>query len=277
MSKLKKAIDKLKVERGEGYFSFAGDREKWPLKKDKAVEGPARREIEIQYSTTEIRSVARKRLLRKKIFALDQESVTNEQIRTLRTQLLYRLNKINGNSLLVTSPNPCEGKTFTAVNLGVSFSQELDKTVVIIDADLKKPSLRRKQFVDTYFGIKSKKGLSDFLRGEAKIPDLLINPGIDKLTILPGGSDLPNSAELLGSQRMDSLLNEMKERYPERIIIIDTPPVNKYADAMILSKYVDGVLLVAEEESTSEEDLRSVVALLKDSTIFGTILNKSKP
>lgn len=277
MSKLKKALDRIRIERGDAISSLMNHYDGLSQKKDKAREGRARREIDIQYSTTKMYPVAHKRLIRKKIFALDRESATNEQIRTLRTQLLDRLNKINGNSLVVTSSNPYEGKTFTTVNLGVSISQELDRTVVIIDADLKKPSLRRKQYVDSYFGIKSKKGLSDFLRGKAALPDLLVNPGINKLTVLPGGSNLPNSAELLGSPRMESLISEMKNRYPERIIIIDTPPANKYADAMILSKYVDGVLMVAEEESTSEEDLRSVFALLKDSSILGIILNKSKP
>lgn len=277
MSRLKKALEKVRIEKGHGIFPLFQSPKDSDTQNVKIEKDSGRKEIEIQYSTTAVRPVARKRLLRQKIFALDQESVTNEQIRTLRTQILDRLKKIGGNSLVVTSPNPYEGKTFTSVNLGVSISQELDRTVVIIDADLKKPSLKSKHFVNGYFGVRSEKGLSDFLRGKAELHELLINPGIDKLTILPGGHNLPNSAELLGSPRMESTMREMKIRYPERIIIIDTPPINKYTDAMILSKYVDGIVMIVEEESTTEEDIKSVVDRFEDKPILGTILNKSKP
>jgi len=114
------------------------------------------------------------------------------------------------------------------------------------------------------------------LLGQAEVPDILLNPGIQKLTILPAGRQLPNSAELLGSARMAGLVDEMKKRYPDdRIIIFDTPSL-LCGDPMVLSRYIDAVLLVVEQEKTTARDLHRATELLKNRKILGTILNKSK-
>jgi non-specific protein-tyrosine kinase len=120
-------------------------------------------------------------------------------------------------------------------------------------------------------------GLSNYLLGQAEIPELLVNPGIDRLVLLPAGKPLPNSAELLGSPRMVKLVNDIKSRYSEdRIIIFDTCSLLSFADPLVLTRYVDGILFVAESERTSAEDINKAMELLKDKPLFGTVFNKMR-
>ena len=194
----------------------------------------------------------------------------------MRTQILKKLKAIGGNSLLITSANSFEGKTFTSINLGVSVSKEFDKSVLIVDADLRKPSNGHRALAEDFFSFHVNKGLSDYLNGNAEIPDIMINPGISKLVIIPSGKPADNAAELLNSQKMEVMMTEIKSRYPDRLVIVDTPPVNRYTDAIILSRFVHGILIVVEIEKTSCDDLRKVMNSLKDVPILGTVLNKAK-
>ena len=105
----------------------------------------------------------------------------------------------------------------------------------------------------------------------------MFNPGIDKLTILPAGKPLPNSAEHLGSARMELLAEELKSRYSgDRIVIIDSPSLLTCSDSMVLSRYVAGILLVVEAEKTSADDLKRAMELLEGKPVLGTLLNKAK-
>jgi non-specific protein-tyrosine kinase len=214
--------------------------------------------------------------LKNRVFSKYRDDGITDHFNLLRLQILQKLEEIGGNSLLITSANPGEGKTFTAINLGICLAQELNRTVLLVDADLRNPTSRHYDFANDFFTIKTDQGLADYLLGQAEITRILLNPGIDKLTILPAGRPLPNSAELLGSLRMATLVDEMKKRYPgDRIIIFDTPSL-LCADPVVLSRYVDAVLLVVEQEKTTARDFQRATELLKNSKILGTVLNKSK-
>jgi protein-tyrosine kinase len=281
MSKLKKAMEKAKENRGLESGNFHKfDPEKRPglLKQKNDKSKPeCRPEIDICYSDTKVKKIDDHVLKRGKVVSLFHDMDKIYQIKTLRTQILSHLNEVNGNSLLITSANPYEGKTFTAINLGVSISQELDRTVLIVDADLREHSRHHKAFSADFFGTDMTEGLSNYLLGQAEIPDLLINPGIEKLVLLPGGRPLHNSAELLGSPRMVMLTNDIKSRYAnDRIVIFDSPSLLSCADPLVLSRYVDGVLMIIEEERTTSEDLKKAMELLKGKHIIGTVVNKSK-
>jgi protein-tyrosine kinase len=156
------------------------------------------------YSSTRRELTDREVLRRNKIIALIHEDSAVDQLKILYTQVLNRLEETGGNSLLVTSPGPKEGKTLTAINLAISLSQKIDRTVLLVDADLRSPSIHK------YLGLHPLKGLSEYLLREAEIPELLINPDIAKLVFLPGGRPLPNSTELLASPRMKDLVQQMK-------------------------------------------------------------------
>lgn len=274
MSKLKKAMEKAKEARerepgspvsGEGQQP-AGSPLPHPIR-----EAPGRRDVSCTYTTTRVEATDPGLLDRNKVITLCHKDAMTDQTKILRAQVLNSLKEIGGNSLLITSAREGEGKTLTAINLAVSISHELDRTVLLIDADLRKPSIHR------FFGIRNNGGLSDFLLNRAEIPDVLVNPGLEKLTMILGGKPLPNSSELLGSPRMEAMVMEVKARYCEdRMVIFDSPSLLSCADPLVLSQFVDGILLVVEAEKTPSGDIERALELLKDRPVIGTILNKAR-
>jgi protein-tyrosine kinase len=277
MSKLKKALEKAKETRGSENLYRNSKNSPKTISTNAKFDTECRTEIEVCYSETKVKKIDESRLKKGKVISLFHDIDEINEIKTLRTQVLNHLNQLGGNSILITSANPYEGKTFTAINLGVSIAQELDRTVLLVDADLHKHSNHHKDFADDFFGTDMKEGLSDYLLGQAEIPDLLVNPGIERLVLLPAGRPLPNSAELLGSPRMVLLVNDIKRRYSDdRVIIFDSTSLLSYADPLVLSRYVDGILIVVEHEKTTADELKKSIELLKDKPVFGTIMNKSR-
>jgi non-specific protein-tyrosine kinase len=282
MSKLKKALQRAKEARGnKGVLQKATVKHafRMPPQKDAPPEPRKKRgeKLNITYSKTPVVGVDKEVLRNNKIFSVFKDNQTTDQVDGLRTQLLTKLDAINGNSLLVTSSHPGEGKTFTAINLGVSVAQQLDRSVLIIDMDLRNPWRNHFDFSHDFWGLNPEKGLADFLLGEVGIEDVMLNPGIEKLTIIPAGKPLPNSAELLSSQRMVNFVQDVKSRYgSDRICIFDSPALLPYTDALVISDLIDGILLVVEAERTSPEDLKKSLKLLVDKPLLGTVYNKSR-
>ncbi len=280
MSKLKKALEKAKEARGsEDEKAYRDNKQTRPSSNNKMASYGAecRPEVDVCYSETKIKKIDESILKKGKVISLFHDTEKIDQIKTLRTQLLNHLNQVGGNSLLITSANPYEGKTFTAINLGVSIAQELDRTVLLVDADMRKHNGKHKDFALDFFGTAMNEGLSNYLLGQAEVPDILVNPGIERLVLLPAGRPLSNSAELLGSPRMVMLVNDIKSRYSDdRIIIIDSSSILTCADPLVLSRYVDGILFVIEHEKTTTAQLKKSMELLKDKPLFGTVVNKSK-
>jgi len=277
MSKLKKALDKAQVSRGLGNQKGVRGGMKPPTLARVTLDEAAdlKEKLDIRYSKTRVQKIENSVLKKGKIISHFHETEKIDQIKTLRTQILDSLNKLKGNSLLVTSANPYEGKTYTSINLGVSIAQELQRTVLIVDCDLKTHSNKHKQFAQDFFGITVTKGLTDYLLGDAEISEILLNPGIDRLVIVPSGKTLPNSAELLSSPKMELLVDDFKSRYPaDRVIIFDCSALLAHTDSLVLTRYVDGILLVVEEKRTSTEQIKKVMELLKDKPIIGSVINK---
>ncbi|MBN2808144.1 MAG: CpsD/CapB family tyrosine-protein kinase [Deltaproteobacteria bacterium] len=193
----------------------------------------------------------------------------SDKVKILRTQMLQRLHEIGGKSVLITSPRPGEGKTVNAINVAISIAQEVDRTVILIDANLRKPAVHK------YFGLEDGLGLADYLLGKASIEEILINPGIDKLTIMPGGHPLATSSEMLGAARMSDLVKEMKGRYADRILVFDGPDILTNADSQVFARLVDGIVMVVEAEKTARTDVLQAMELIGDTPLIGTIFNKS--
>jgi non-specific protein-tyrosine kinase len=280
MSKLKKALQKAKEVRGindETVYRDAARRQKAKPQNGDEAEKDCRPELEICYSDTKVKKIDDHILRKGKVISLFHDIDKIDEIKTLRTQVLNHLKEVGGNSILITSCNPYEGKTFTAINLGVSIAQQLDLTVLLVDADLRNHAKHHKDFATDFFGTDMTEGLSNYLLGQAEIQNLLVNPGIDRLVLLPAGRPLPNSAELLGSPRMVRLVNDIKNRYSDdRIIIFDSSSILSCADPLVLSRYVDGILFIVENEKTTTAQLKKSMELLKDKPLLGTVVNKSK-
>lgn len=194
------------------------------------------------------------------------KSPISEAYRTLRTNIQFSNFENNMNVILVTSSGPSEGKTTTAGNLALTFSQS-GKKVLIVDCDLRKPSLHKK------FGISNQAGLSNILVENLKLEEVAVNK-IDNLFVLPSGTIPPSPAELLGSKKMKNFIEEMRNQFD--FIILDSPPIIAVTDAQILSTISDGVLLVISSSEADREAAQRAKELLKNvnANILGVVLNK---
>ncbi len=175
----------------------------------------------------------------------------------------------NANLVLVTSSLPGEGKTFTAVNLALSIAAERDKTVLLVDADVIKPSTSQ------LLGVDSRAGLIDILERRVTVADALLRTDIPKLTVLPAGRRHPHATELLASEEMNRLAQEMSRRYPDRVIVFDSPPLLATTQASVLAAHVGQVLLVVEAEATPQYIVKEAAAMLADCQVVGCVLNKT--
>jgi exopolysaccharide/PEP-CTERM locus tyrosine autokinase len=174
------------------------------------------------------------------------------------------------NTLMVTSTLGGEGKSITSLNLAISLAQEYDHTVLLVDADLRRSSATE------YLGFSSELGLTDCVMHGADFSKALIKTGIGKLSILPAGRKVSNPVEILSSRRMKDFLQELKQRYPDRYVIIDTPPVLYFAEAHAIASVVDGVLFVVREGQVPIQNLKEALNMLKDANILGVIYNGSE-
>lgn len=171
------------------------------------------------------------------------------------------------NAVMVTSSVPGEGKSLTAMNLAISLAQELDHTVLLIDADLRRPTLHR------YLEIGEGAGLSDLVLGEAEMAQTIVATGIGKLSVLRAGRPVQNPAELFSSKRMKELVEELKHGYPDRYLIFDTPPVLPFAETLSLAHLVDGVLFVVMERLAPQPNVEDALEALKGSELLGLVYN----
>jgi len=194
-----------------------------------------------------------------------------EQFKILRTNILFPVTGKPPRSILVTSSNPGEGKTFTAANLAISIALNINKYVLLIDGDLRKPTLNRR------FGFGKVPGLTDYLSSGASLPSLLLKTKIEKLTLLPAGEAPDNPSELVSSERMSSLLKEVTDRYSDRLIVIDSPPPKFAAETGVLARQVDGILLVVSYGKTRREDAADLIETMGKEKVLGSLINYIDP
>jgi len=171
------------------------------------------------------------------------------------------------NMLLVTSAVPEEGKTITSINLATTLAHEYDHTVLLIDADLRAPSIHH------YLGLPDGPGLLQYLRKECTVGEALIHTDIPQLVVMPAGGVAENPVELFNSNRMMSLISELKNRYSDRYIIMDSAPILPFADSKVLSAEVDGVLLVFRERKITMQQVEEAVNQISREKILGVIFN----
>lgn len=196
----------------------------------------------------------------------DDDAATNSY-RMLRTQVLRKLKENGWNVLAVTSPRRGAGKSLTALNLAFSLAQDMNQTVLLVDADLREPAIHR------YLGYEPALGLSDYLRDRVPLERLLVNPNVERLVVLPGRESVANSSEMLASARMRDLVQELKRRYADRVVVFDVPALLDSDDALAFSPNVDALLLVVREGRTRKADVTRAVSVIEGVPLLGTVLN----
>jgi protein-tyrosine kinase len=175
----------------------------------------------------------------------------------------------HGNLIMVTSALSGEGKSFTSVNLAMSIAAELDHTVMLVDADVARPSVLR------MLGLPPGPGLLDLLEGRAEMTDVLLRTNIDKLTVLPSGTPHPRATELLASDAMRQLLADMASRYPDRIIIFDSPPLLLTTESRVLASHMGQIVVVVHAGKTLQADVQHALSTIEACPVKLMLLNKA--
>lgn len=204
-----------------------------------------------------------------RILAHQANSQGADTFRILRTQILQIMNKSGFKTLAITSPNYGDGKTTTALNLGLSIALDLKQTVLLADVDLRKPNLHE------FLGFKPTTGLSEYLLDDVPLASSLLRLPFDRVSMLPAGRALENSSEVLGSPKMAALAHELKTRYHDRMVIYDLPPALAQDDPIAFLPHVDAVLVVIRDGITRAHEVRKCLSNLAGTNVIGTVLNDS--
>jgi non-specific protein-tyrosine kinase len=223
-----------------------------------------------EYTRSSFIEASSAQALENRCVCIQPDAVELEAYKVLRTRIQQAIKAKGWNTLLVTSPNPGDGKTLTAVNLALTFAKAYNQTVMLVDCDLRRQSIHR------MFGLESAAGLVDFLIDDRPLEDFIIWPGIEKLTLISGGRSIQNSAEVLGSERMKQLVHELKTRYDDRVVIIDSPPLLSGADTLALAPWVDAIVMVVKASRTPMRDIHRSLDMIGNEKFLGFVLNSQR-
>ena len=264
MERIKQALERAREQRGEAPAAAAPK----PTQPRRCEHAPATAPQEIVYTHTRQVEVDPEYLRRNRVISSLTDPI-GEPYKILRTKVLQRMRANNWQSLAITSPTEGCGKTLTAINLAISIAREVNQTVLLVDLDLRRPQIHR------YFTDQELPGISDYLVNDAPVADLLFNPkGVDRLVVLPGHTSVSHSSEMLSSPKMVKLVEELKSRYPSRLVVLDMPPVLACDDVLAFSPQIDGTILVLEECTTEKDEIERAATIMKPN-LMGTVLNKS--
>lgn len=263
MDRIKQALEKAK--------SAMPDR---PVKKDKTVSvtpiHPSVQRTDIDYDQTKVVQLSPKHLEANRIVALDQTDSRRIIFDMLRTQVSRRMRENGWKTLAITSPTQGCGKTLVAINLAISMAQKTDQTALLVDFDLHRPSVGKR------FGLPPGPPLADYLNGEHQLSDMLLNPDIHGLVVLPNSAPIPRSSEVLMDAKVETMVSELRERYESRMIIFDMPPILTTDDVLAFLPQVDCVLMVVANGMSTRSEIEESTRLLSTSNLIGTVLNKSE-
>ena len=272
MDRIQKALDKAKQKKAQQQaIPVAEHKQKKVKVATPAPSDPLQSGTDnIAYTQTKVINVSEAALEEKRIISSQYTEPNSAVFRMLRTQVLKKMRENNWQTVAITSPTAHEGKSLIASNLAVAIAMELNQTVLLVDMDLRNPSL------SDYFSLNAGVGLKDYLERDIGLADVLINPGIKRLVILPGVGRAEDSAELLSSPKMANLVSEIKDQYDSRIIIFDVPPLLATDDVVLASSYFDCILMVLEDGHNPEADITKAYQLVEGTNLLGTVLNKSE-
>lgn len=263
MEKIKAAIAKVKSSKSK--VSETSVKEKATAV---SVQAKANYDIgNIEYTNTTVVTLNSKHLERNRIVSHLSHNATAGVFDSLRTQLLQKMADNNWQTVAIVSPTPDSGKTLVSINLALSMAKQPQRTVLLADFDLRKPK------VASYLGIQAKKSINDYLSGSANIDEILINPSIQRLIVMPTMQPVIGASEMLSSNKIVSLVEELKDRYESRIILFDLPPLLNADDAMVVLPHVDCVLLVVGNGVSTPDEIEDALLMIPQDRLLGTVYN----
>lgn len=224
----------------------------------------------INYTNTKTVELNSQHLEKNRIVAYNKSESATWIFDKLRTQVLQKMQENNWKTIAVLSPTPASGKSFVSINLAISIANQPQKTAMLVDFDLRKPRVAK------YLGLQCDKSLNDYLEGRAELSEVLINPGLPHLVILPTEKPVSHPAEVLSSAKVNSLIHEISTRYESRIVIYDLPPILNADDALIMLKKVDCALLVVGNGMVKETEIEEAMHHIPKDKLLGVVLNKAE-
>ena len=215
--------------------------------------------------------IPRETFRRNRIVAMEELNPIADQFKLLRTHLFHKTRPENLNTIQISGFSTGEGKSLVAVNLAISIARDSRQTTLLVDVDFRNPCIH------SLLGLgPATPGLKQHLLDGRPLEELLVSPGIDKLTVLPAGGRIAHSTELIGSPAMEALVAELKARYPDRYVLFDTPPITECPDPLVFSEYVDAMVLVARADYTRSDAVKAAMGLVPRRKVLGIVLNDLK-
>ncbi len=268
MERIKRALELARDQRDRGLV-----RDEVPVAADERLEHRVSQTPEraLHAWRTPVVAVDASHLAAERVISAGQSGGASAAYKLLRTQVVRRLDQLGANALAVVSPRSNDGKTLTAINLAISLASDPNRTALLAEMDLRRPALARR------FGFVPEIGVEECLQGLEPIEHAMVRPqGYERLTLLPARESVDLSSELLGTSRTGELVAELRNRYANRYVVFDLPPVLEADDVLAFSRHLQAVLLVVNEGRTLREDVARTVKLLSDTPIVGTVLNGSR-
>lgn len=268
MERIRQAVEQARREREESGLGKQFEPNRLRAKTDAAidVQSPPDREYADQIKAVPVSGQVRHN---NRLVASIAGHPLQDRYRMLRTRILQEMNTNKWKVVAVTSPGPGCGKTLTAANLAIAIARDSSSSALLVDADLRHPSVHH------LFGYAPEYGLNDYFSDGVPLSKILFKPDMQGLTILPGRQAIHESAEMLGSSKLASMLRELRSQDPDRIIVLDVAPVLSVDDALVLKFSVDCVVMVVGAGETKRDDLSRAIELMDPAPVIGSVLNKA--
>ena len=269
MDKIRQALDRVRDERIESGAKQPVDGTR-RLESEDAKTSQTTPLASLVYTETQVFTPSAELLEKHRILDPRSSHAAATAFRLLRTQVLQRMDMQGWRSMAIFSPSAHDGKTTVAINLAISIANDHQHSVLLVDFDFKHPSLASR------LGLSPELGADDVLLGKARIEECLYHPsGFERLVIFPARDTVHNSSEVLTGPRCREVVEDLRQRYPERVLIFDLPPVLNADDALAFAPLIECGLVVVKENVTKREDLVRTIELLHKTLLLGTVLNQA--
>lgn len=268
--KLRKALDKARSEREKIFSQERILPDYMRVVPDVQQEGREKEDLwkKPVYSNSQNYSINPDIVAANRGVCINPDAGEIQRYKILKTRIQQRLETKSLNTIMITSANKKEGKTVNAINMAFTFARGLNQTVLLVDCDFTGQDIHR------YLGIENNFSLIDYFMEGTPINELIIWPGIDKLTLISGNRTVMDSSEILSSRAMEEVIREMKHRYDDRYVLFDAPPVLEHAEAISMAPMVDGIIMIVEAGVTPAKDVKKALSMLPEEKLLGLVLNK---
>lgn len=270
MERIKLAIEKAKSHSTQGVVAELRPVESQPPHHATEPVTVVPEAIQVQYDRTEVMELDEALLDRHRVIAHQKTHPASWAFDVLRTQVLQQMDEKGWRTLAITSPTMESGKSLVSINLAMSIAHQTDRTALLVDFDLRRPRIA------PMLGLHRSISLNEVLAGDASLADALVNPGLPRLVVLPTNRPVLKASEVLSSAKVGGLITELRERYSDRIVVFDLPPILAADDVMAILPRIDCVLMVVGSGMSTEKEIEESMARLTKANVLGVVLNKDR-